>query len=91
MSHGITSKEYRNRKSGFVEIGFYSPEFVPGAGPILRAVISRQCRGGKWCVYAADKFGVRRMTKKGLAVREATLIAENAHILASAKLRAVRE
>lgn len=91
MSHGITSKEYRNRKSGFVEIAFYSPEFIAGAGAILRAVVSRQCRGGKWCVYAADKFGVQRMKQKRLAVNAARLIAEDAHILASGKIKAARE
>jgi len=83
----IESTETRNAKSGFVEMAFYSPEIEPGKGRVMRAVISRQCRGGKWCVYAAGLWGCELKTPvKKRAVDAARMISEDNHARAVAGL-----
>ncbi len=47
----IESRECRY-ESGLVEIGFYSPEILPGAGRILQAVVDRMPGNRKWFVHA---------------------------------------
>lgn len=76
----VTSTELR-KPGGFVEMGFYSPD-ASGARQ-LRAVISRQCVGGKWCLYFAHGVGdmakpVMRFRVKRLAVITARAWSEDA-------------
>jgi hypothetical protein len=60
----FTIREYRY-DSGLVEISFYVPEVLSGAGPILRGVISRQpVKGGKFVGYTSTRNRVAIGRKK---------------------------
>jgi len=64
---GFTIKEYRY-DSGLVEISFYTPEIIAGAGPILRGMISTQGKGCKWVGYTSsrNRVAVCRMKHKAI-------------------------
>lgn len=46
----VESRECRY-ESGLIEIGFYGPEILPGAGKILQAVVDRLPGNRKWFVH----------------------------------------
>jgi hypothetical protein len=65
-------------QGGFCEMGFYSPDAT--GKPQLRAVVSRQCVKGKWCVYLAGNApsaAQLRTRVKRLAVQFARAWAED--------------
>jgi hypothetical protein len=83
----VTFKERRDGR--FVEIGVYTPEIIPDAGPSLRAVISRQAvPNAKWCVYLShSSVPVYRGRNKTPAIGHAFDAAEKAYAEALASVR----
>lgn len=73
----VTTFSETTRHGGFHEIGIYVPEVIEGAGRILVAVISRQCTGGKWCVYSSRSGLIGRYTTKKTALSAANEVAMN--------------
>jgi hypothetical protein len=67
---GFTMKEYRY-DSGLVEISFYSPEIIRGAGQILRGMISKQPgRASKWVGYTSRRNRVAVGLKKQAVIEQ---------------------
>ena len=66
---GIFTIREARYESGLVEISFYVPEVLPGAGPILRGMISRQAvKGGKFVGYTNARNRVVVNRKKNVAI-----------------------
>ena len=51
---GIEVRE-RRHESGMVEVAVYMPEMVPGAGKVLRAVVTRLPRNRNWFVNVRNQ------------------------------------
>lgn len=60
---------------GFTEISIYRPP-VLGGHKRLMAVVSRQGRDCKWCVYGAKRSGKWMSRVKRNAIAQAVMIAE---------------
>lgn len=59
--------------SGLVEISLYTGEVLPGAGPILRGMISRQpVKGGKFVGYTSQRNRVA-INRKRITVIDLTI------------------
>ena len=58
---------------GFKEISVYRPGGTHGK--LLKAVVSRQIKGGKWCVYGSDTHGCSRFRVKRSALAQARTLA----------------
>ncbi|MGY3582456.1 hypothetical protein ACVIGB_000620 [Bradyrhizobium sp. USDA 4341] len=69
----FTIKECRY-DSKLIEISFYVPPCLPGAGPVLRGVVSRQGPGCKYVAYTNLRNRVAIGLKKETVI--ATTIAE---------------
>lgn len=52
------------RDNGWSEIGVYVDAVIEGAYPILVAVVSHNCSGGKWVLHPGDAPAVRFPTRK---------------------------
>ena len=77
--------------SGLVEIGFYTPPFLPSAGLVLRAIVSRQYgRGSKWCVYGPASLTLRYRLR-AIACAKAIEVAQAEHDRAVAAIAASQQ
>ena len=56
-AHFVTYKDTRMTEGGWREIGLYVDPVLPGAQPILCAVITHPCKGAKWFVHEANRHG----------------------------------
>ena len=60
---GIEVRE-RRHESGMVEVAVYMPEVVPGAGKVLRTVVTRLPGNRNWFVHARTQGAWRGRSKR---------------------------
>lgn len=74
-------------ESGLLEIGFYTPEFLLKAKPILRTVATRHAPGAAYFAHLSGRSGIKHRTRR-TAIMECIRDAQRAHDIAKADVAA---
>lgn len=67
---GVTVTEI-TYESGMIEVSFKTPEVISGAGPVLRAVVSRLAPRERWVLNGRQELGLGRFYTRANAFRAA--------------------